>query len=87
MIFKSKKMAEIETEVEIETPAYFTDGFSSPTFYKVDEKGIVGISLFFDGTMSLLSYSNPSNVIHRKKISRAEFEQVKEQLIKYLETI
>lgn len=87
MIFKSKKMVEIETEVEIETPAYFTDGFSSPTFYKVDEKGIVGISLFFDGTMSLLSYSNPSNVIHRRKITMDEFEQVKEQLIKYLETI
>jgi predicted transcriptional regulator len=86
MIFKIKKTIETETEVNIETPAYFTDNYSCETIYKVCEScKIIGITVF-DNHVNFLEYSN----VDFDKLytsTKAEFEQAKEKLIKYLESL
>jgi len=87
MIFKVKKTVETETEVNIETPAYLTDNGYCKTIYKVCVTGkIIGITLYPDGHINFLQYTN----IDFDKLIQSteqEFEQAKEKLIKYIETI
>ena len=87
MIFKVKKTVETETEVNIDTPAYFTDNCYCKTLYKACKSGkIIGITVYPDGNINLLQYS----IVDFDKLqpsTEQEFEQVKEKLIKYLETI
>jgi hypothetical protein len=86
MIFKQIKTTETEVEVNIETPAYFTDNYYCKTTYKVCESGkIIGITVF-DNHVNFLEYSN----VDFDKLytsTKAEFEQAKEKLIKYLESL
>jgi len=87
MIFKIKKTVESETEVNIETPAYFTDNYYCKTLYKACESGkIIGITVYPDGNINLLQYS----IVDFDKLqpsTEQEFEQAKEKLIKHIETI
>jgi len=82
MIFKVKKTVETETEVNIETPAYFTDNGYCKTLYKVSESGkIIGITLYPDGHINLLEYSVSIDFDKLKPSTEAEFNAAKEKLI------
>jgi len=86
MIFKIKKTIETETEVNIETPAYFTDNYYCKTIYKVCESGkIIGITVF-DNHVNFLEYSRV-DFDKLQPSTEVEFNAVKEKLIKYLESL
>lgn len=87
MIFKQKKTVETETEVNIETPAYFTDNYYCKTIYKAcNDSKIVGITIYPDGGASFLTYT----IVDFDKLqpsTEVEFNAAKEKLIKYLESL
>lgn len=86
MIFKFKKMVETDVEIDIKTPAYFKDKYE--TIYKLSGTGkLTGITMYNDGCVSLLTYADNLRVPTLDQSTEQEFEQVKEKLIKYLETI
>jgi hypothetical protein len=77
-----------EEVVELDVPAYFTDGNSfCPSFYKVTESSIICITKYGGGVFNMLSLSNYENVISLKGITAEEFYQVVKELTFYVQTI
>lgn len=85
---KIKTTTTKEHEVEIQTPAYFTDGSTvCPSFYKLTENGAIEITKFSSGQFTLVYPMTLDKILTYDKITAEKFYEIAEEFARYLEKI